>query len=173
MNDDCNRWYALFVKTGEEDQVKEHLLCKFDDGSLRIVVPKRKLLERKNGLWGHRIRTLFPGYILLNGRLGTKEYYLIKGTPGLIRALKDDEGPIDINQSEISIINRLTSSDEVIGSSELSIKDGKISVLSGPLLGLEELIESYNKRKGRVKVRLNFNGEPKVVELSVTRKEIL
>jgi hypothetical protein len=41
-------WYALFVLTGEEENVDKWLHYFFGN-ELRTVIPKRKLTERKQG----------------------------------------------------------------------------------------------------------------------------
>jgi transcriptional antiterminator NusG len=41
-------------------------------------------------------------------------------------------------------------------------------VIDGPLLGMDGLIEKIDKRKQRVKVRLQFLGEPRLVDLCVS-----
>ncbi|MGI6776587.1 MAG: antiterminator LoaP [Acetivibrionales bacterium] len=168
MYGNSDRWYALFVKTGEEDNVRDRLEYKLRGKGLRIVVPKRRIKEKKKGVWEHRLKSLFPGYILLNGQIGLEEYYLLKGVPGLLRILKDDYGPLEIEEKEISIIARLIRYDEIIGSSKVFIDNGKVVVVDGPLLGMEGHIQSIDKRKGRAKVRINFIGQPRLVDLSVS-----
>lgn len=163
-----NNWYALFVITGEEDNVKERLLYRLRDKNLKIVVPKRRLRERRNGIWETKIRTLFPGYVLINGCIGIDEYYTLKNVPGLIKILRDKSGLLHIDEEEIRIISRLICNNEIIEPSSVFIDGRRVAVIDGPLLGLEGLIESVDKRKGRVKVRLSFIGEPRLVELSVS-----
>ncbi|MCX7920942.1 MAG: antiterminator LoaP [Clostridia bacterium] len=167
-NNANDKWYAAFVLTGEEDNVKERLKYKFRDKNLRVLVPKRKLRERKNGIWENRVRTLLPGYVLLNGRIGIEEYYYLKGIPGLVRILSDKSEPLEINKDEISVISKLICNDEIVGTSNVLIDGSRVEVIDGPLLGLDGLIESIDKRKGRAKVRLNLLGEPRVVELSIS-----
>jgi len=161
------KWYALFVESGEEDHVKERLQYKLNNTGLRVFVPKRKIRERKNGKWGYKIRALFPGYVLLNGRLGIDEYYSIKGTPGIIRLLGDKNGPLEIRENEINVIGRLITDNDIIGISNVFVENGNVIVTDGPLLGMDGIIEAIDKRKGRVKVRLDFIGEQRLVELSV------
>ncbi len=162
-----DKWYALFVTTGEEDRVKERIHFRMKD-ELKALVPKRKMRERKEGKWEDRIRTLFPGYVLLKGQMSNNKYNLIKDIPGVIRLLRDNEGPQEIAQSEIGIIGRLTADNEIIGSSSVFVRGGEVVVIDGPLLGLEGYIQSLDKRKGRVKVVFNLMGEPRTVELSVS-----
>lgn len=161
-------WYALFVKTGEEDNVKDRLMFRIGDRGIRVVVPKRCIRERKQGIWENKIRTLFPGYILLSGNISYKEYDLFSNVPGVIRLLKDKNGPMEISRYEMSIINQLICNNDIIGYSSAYFEGGRIIITDGPLLGLEGYIVAVDKRKGRAKVRLNIMGQPRVVELSIS-----
>lgn len=161
------KWHAIFVETGKEDRVKEWLQIELKESNIRILVPKRKLRERKEGIWNEKVRILFPGYVLLNGDVSTSEYYKIRSTPGLIRVLQDGSGLLEIHESEIQIINKLVQDGDVIGTSGILLEGEKIIVMDGPLKGLDGLIEHLDRRKGRAKVRFNFIGEPRLVDLSI------
>lgn len=168
------KWYALFVMTGEEEKVKERLLYRFrgrDD--LRIVVPMRKIRERREGKWEVKLKTLFPGYVLYNGIMEISDYYNMKEVPGLLRVLKNEYEPLEICKEEIYVINRLMCNGEIIGVSTLYKSGDKIVVADGPLAGLEGLIESVDARKGRAKVRLNFIGESRLVDLAINMIQIV
>jgi len=160
-------WYALFVQTGKEDKVKEYIMKSFDS-NLRALVPKRKLKERKGGTWSYVIRTLFPGYVLLNGDIDEKKNNYYKDVPGVIKLLRNDYEPLKIEKHEIQIISRLICNDEIIGFSSVLIKGGSVVVVDGPLTSMEGLIVDINRRKARAKVRLNFMGEPRIVELGIS-----
>lgn len=161
------KWYVLFVATGEEDKVKERIYFRLKD-EIKALVPKRRMRERKEGKWEEKIRILFPGYVLLNGQMSNKEYNLLRDIPGVIRLLKDSNGPQVVAEQEIGLICRLTSDNEIIEHSNIYVLGKEIVVKDGPLLGLEGYIQSIDKRKGRAKVVLNLMGEPRAVELSVT-----
>lgn len=165
--EDSGKWYALFVLTGDEDKVKERLEYRFAHSKLNFIVPKRKLRERKEGKWEEKIRPIFPGYILVNGEIGMEEYYLFSGIPGLLRVLKDNCKPLEIPEEDVAVIKRLTGRGEIIDHSTVLLESGKVVVVDGPLLGLEGLIQSIDKRKGRAKVRLTFASEPRLVDLSI------
>ena len=162
-----DRWYSVFVKTGDEDNVRKRLEYRFTDRNFNVFVPKRMLRERKNGLWETKIRSLFPGYILMKGLLGCSEYYLTKNVPGLIRLLRDNTMFYEIVPDEMKILGKLICNGEIIGSSRILFKSGRVVVVDGPLLGLEGLIESVDKRKGRAKVKFNLIGELRLVDLAV------
>ena len=165
--DNKGKWYAGFVKTGDEDNVRKRLEYRFTGKDIHVFVPKRKLRERKNGLWETKIRSLFPGYVLINGLLGYDEYYLMKNIPGLITVLRDRSMFYEIVPDEMKILCSLICNSEIIGTSTILSDSGRIAVVEGPLVGLEGLIVSLNRRKGRVKVRLNFIGEERMVDLDM------
>lgn len=164
---DPNQWYAVFVKTGEENKVKERLEYRFDE-ELNILVPKRKLRERKGGVWSFNIRNLFPGYVLVNGYIDSETYYRFKNIPGLLKLLRAGHDPLRIDPGEMELIARLTFNGDIIGMSEILIENEKIRVVDGPLTSMEGLIESIDRRKGRAKVRMNFMGEERTIELGIT-----
>ena len=160
-------WYALFVMTGEEERVKERLQYRFQE-QFRIMVPKRKLRERKNGMWSYNTRVLFPGYVILEGSLDTEAYYRLKDVPGLLRLLKTGWEFASIEENEMLALSRLVCNGDEIGMSTVLMENGHVRVMDGPLCSMEGIIQQINARKGRAKVRLNFLGEERVVELGIS-----
>ena len=163
---DLDNWYALFCKTGDEENVKERLEYRLED-SFKVIVPKRRLRERRRGNWAFVTRALFPGYVLVQGNMDANEYYEFKGVPGLLKLIRTGADFAKIEPHEMEVLGRLICNDEIIGLSQLLVEGKNITVVDGPLVSLEGYIESINHRKGRAKVRLNFLGEPRSVELGV------
>lgn len=162
-----DRWYALFVLTGEEDKVKERLCYSLSD-EVKVLVPKRKLRERKNGKWFFITRVLFPGYVLLNGNIDIHDYYMMKRVPGILKFLRCGNDILEIDDSEIYLISKLIYNDEIIGVSNLLLEDGKVHVVDGPLVSMEGIIKRIDYRKGRAKVIISFLGEEKTVDLGIS-----
>lgn len=160
-------WYALFVETGQEDKVKQRVEYSLGS-SVKALVPKRKLKERKDGTWHEKIRVLFPGYVLLNGDIDLNNYHHMKQTPGLLRFLRTGYDLSQIEYNEISVLSRLIYNNEIIGFSSVLVENERVTVVDGPLSSMEGIIESINTRKGRAKVRLNFLGEERTVELGIS-----
>jgi len=166
--DESRQWHAVYVLTGNEDPVKEKIEYALGGFGVRAVVPKRRIVERKKGKWHERIRPLFPGYILLQGRIEVPAYYMLKTVPGLVRILKDNNCQLyRIYPEEIEIISRLMCNGDIIGTSLAFKKGDKVIITDGPLLNLEGLITSVDQRKGRARVRLNFLGDVRTIDLSV------
>jgi transcriptional antiterminator NusG len=162
-----SNWNALFVITGEEERVKERLLYRFHE-QFRIFVPKRKLRERKNGSWHFETRVLFPGYVVLQGNIDTKAYYNLKGVPGLVRLLRTGWEFANIEDHEINTLSRLICNGDEIGMSSALIENGNVRIIEGPLCTMEGMIQEINVRKGRAKVKLDFLGESRIIELGVS-----
>jgi transcriptional antiterminator NusG len=160
-------WYALFVVTGEEEKVKERLKFRFSD-EFKILVPRRRLKERRNGVWTYTAKTLFPGYILINGDSNKISGCDFNDIPKLIRPLKSGSDMLRIDQEEIAVLSRLICNSEIIDFSSILIERGKVKVIDGPLLSMEGIILSVDHRKGRAKIRLDFLGDERTVELGVS-----
>lgn len=161
-----DNWYAIFVYTGEEDKVKERLKFKLGD-KFRLVVPKRRLSERKDGKLNEAIRVIFPGYVLAQGDMTVYSYSLFKNVPGLVKILGDSKLPYRIEPYEMQILSNLITEDDIIGYSKLLIENGKVKVLDGPLMNLEGNIVSIDKRKRRAKILMNLCGNVCTVDLGV------
>lgn len=161
-----DNWYALFVETGQEDNVKERMNYRLNN-KLKLLVPKRKIRERKNGVCIEKIRVLFPGYVLLNGFIEVSDFEMFKNVPGLYKLLKSGYDPLKIDSYEMEVINKLVCNNEIIDTSNVLIEDGKVIVVDGPLLSLEGQVVSIDRRKGRAKVRLDFLGEDRTVDLGI------
>lgn len=159
------KWYAIFVETGREEEVQKYIELLFPNEDINTLVPKRKLIERKRGQTYESIKILIPGYVLVHTNMSDELYYGLKALPAVYRVLKDDSEPIPIREEEMSMILSLTRYGETIELSDVYKEGNQIKVLNGPLKGMEGIIEKFDHRKKRVKVRLEFLGEYKRVDL--------
>jgi transcriptional antiterminator NusG len=165
MNRDI-AWYALFVKTGQENMVKERLDYRFG-GSPAVMIPKKIIKERKNGKWYRRIKNLFPGYIFLHGVLDETAYKNLWRVPGLFKLLCTDREPVQIPENEIEVFRHLFDDEDTIQESDIFMAGDRVTVISGPLMALQGRIIKVNKRKGRARVLISFLGEERVIDLGV------
>lgn len=161
-----NNWYAAFVTTGDEDNVKARLDYKFSN-KIEVFVPKRILRERKNGNWHNVIRPMFPGYILIKGKIDLADFCEYKNIPNLLKLLHDENEILSIPEHEIDAISNLMNNGEIIGPSNVLEAGRNVQIIDGPLCGMEANILSINRRKGRAKVKIPFLGQDKIVELSI------
>jgi len=159
------KWYVLHVKTGKEVEVKNILLRDLPD--IKALVPQRILRERNDGVWKKVIRTLIPGYVFVKVFMDAAMFYKLTGTPSVIRILDNEKGPEPIPEDEMQIVYRLSGDGDPLGISEVFYEGGKITIVSGPLQGLEGQIVKIDPRRFRAKVNITLMGEPRIVELGV------
>jgi len=158
-------WYAVFVKTGKEDEVQQWLDFHFDNETLRSLVPKRRLKEKKTGKVYYVLKNLFPGYVFISTDMSLDKYKIIRGIPNLIRILNTGTYYSVIDREEMSVILNLVGDNTVIDYSKVFIENSVVIVRDGPLYGMEGIIRKINKHTNRVKVQLNFMGEPRLVDI--------
>lgn len=159
-------WYAVFVQTGHEEAVKRSLKDCLKDKAKPVIV-KRKLKERKKGMWTEVEKNLYPGYILVYGQLDKYDCKDINKINGAIKVLSDKDGPISIDKSEMTIIEKLIDIDGIIGYSTGIIKDDKVIITNGPLKHIQGLVKSVDKRKHRAKVKVQFLGEERLIDFGI------
>lgn len=140
-------WYAVFVKTGEENKVKQRLDYRFK-GNPSVLVPKKIIKERKHGKWYRRIRNLFPGYIFIHGVLDANNYKNLWQVPGLYKLLCTDREPVRIPRNEIEVFSHLFDKDDMIQESDIFMQGDKVVIVSGPLTALEEKYLRSTKERG-------------------------
>lgn len=162
-----DEWHCIFVVTGEEDKVRDRIKYRLQD-NLTVVVPKRKLRLRKGGIWKIETRVLFPGYVLINGKISSDIYYLLKDIPDALRLLRTGNSVASIDNREMAVLSKLICNSEEIGFSSVLMENGRVQVVDGPLFSLEGIIASIDQRKQRARVRLSFLGEERTVDLGIS-----
>ena len=161
-------WYAIFVKTGEEENVRQYFDYHFNQLDYKLFIPKKKINERKNGKVYCVVKTLFPGYVFIQMVMDIKLYYIIKYIPKVYKILNyTDEFYSKIDNEEMQMILNLTDDNNIIGYSKILVENSKIFIKSGPLKGLEGFIKKIDKKKSRLKIALNLMGTERIVELGI------
>lgn len=161
------KWYALQVISGKEERVQKLLKLAFDS-ELSCLIPKRKLYEKKNGIFSEVVRKLFPGYVFINTILQADSFHQIKRTPHVIRLLNHGGNYYTpIPEQEMVPILRLVGNDHIVESSKVYIENSKVIVMEGPLYGLEGIIKKVDKRKKRAKILLNLYDNIKFIDVSI------
>jgi transcriptional antiterminator NusG len=160
-------WYSLFVLTGKEEYVEEWLRLYFDELIMTILIPKRKLTERKQGKVRQVLKKMFPGYLLIHTEMNDQIYYAMERIPNLIRVLNSGEAYTPIPDKELECTLRLLDEKGIVDYSNVYVVNSKLVVKSGPLLGMEGLIKSVDKRKKRAKIMVPFMGLEKEIDVGI------
>jgi len=166
-------WYALFVETGKEEQVKKHIQNTIDPSSFGIsyelLIAKREVRERINDAFVTVAKKMFPGYILLETE-NILDFYLkvkSKRSEHLFGILRHGGYFKEIRLEEISNIIYMTDSDGVIGISDVFVENDRIIVTKGPLKNYDGFIKKIDRRRHRITTLFMFNGAKRFIDLSV------
>ncbi len=161
-------WYALFVRTGDENRVERYLNYHFEKSECTAIIPKSKLTERTKGKYYEVLKPLFPGYILINTIMNDHSYYIIRQIPKVYRILRQaEEYYTNINLEEMKPILKLIDEKSIIDYSKIFIENSRVFVKDGPLHGMEGIIKRVDKRKARATIALDFMGESRMIDLGV------
>ena len=159
-------WYALYTSGGTEEKAKSILEQQLP--TFEFLIFKRRLKERKNGQWHIVDRKMFPGYVLMKGMMTEEAWYDLKATDAKFQILKVEGEYQTLSNQEVKMLELLDQdASGLVDRSSLYIDGEKVIVTEGPLKGQEAMIVSVNKRKGRAKVKIDFCGNIRIVELGV------
>lgn len=156
-------WYVIHCFTGKEDEVRSKV--KGTD-IIKAIVPRRMMKERRKGVWRMIERVIFPGYVFVEAEMTPQAYYDIRCIPGVMRILGGTGRPQPLPEDEVSLLIKLAQDGEPLGLSEVFVEGEKVTVISGPLKGLEGKIVKLDARRFRAKVNISIIGQPRIVELA-------
>ncbi|UUZ86374.1 antiterminator LoaP [Paenibacillus sp. P26] len=151
-----------------------------------------KYPRKKDGKAYDAVKTLFPGYVFIKTTMNFSTYYQFKENPHIIRTLnylgrkdksfrtenspilhmdpgKPDESSFfkEIPKEEMMIVLKLIDDKEIIEYSQISLKESKVVVESGPLKGMESFIKKIDKHKKRAKVLMKMMGAEQMIDLGI------
>lgn len=164
-------WYVIFVESGFEEDVC-HFIDKlrikiYEDINFNLLVPKRKIYERKQGVRKEVIKRMFPGYVLVETDYIEEFYIRARGGPHILKFLKDNYNFLEVSIDEINQILKLVDNKGLINVSRGLVVNDRIHITEGPLLGREGIIKKLDKRKGRAKVEFIINCKSLLIDLGV------
>ncbi len=82
-------------------------------------------------------------------------------------AISPDSYVTEIRYDEIRRILELLDDQDNIGLSRVFVTNSKVSVIDGPLKGLEGIIKKINKRTSRAKIQISFLGNDHFVDVGI------
>lgn len=166
------KWYAIFVKSGKEEDIQKYLTSILIDKfsiDCKVIVPKRELMEYREGIKTKVHRLLFPGYVFLGIQAICAAYYIIKERwhSDIYRFLRDGSRFQEIQYHEIEMILKLMDSEGLIGTSEVFVEKEKVLIMAGPLTHYTGIVVKINARKGRAKIQLNFLNNNCLIDIGI------
>jgi len=172
-------WYAVHTYAGQEDRVKANLEQRIGsfgmkDRITRILIPKEKIAEVKNGKRRIYKRKFFPGYILVEAELDDESKYVIENTPGVNGFVGPRNSPIPLEEDEVGTIEYRMGLLEKKPKPGMVFEPGEnIRIANGPFTNFQGEIVEVNPQQQRLKVLVSIFGRETPVELEYVNVEKL
>jgi len=173
------RWYALHTYAGQEDRVKANLEQRIEsfgvkDKISRILIPKERIAEIRNGKRRIYKRKFFPGYILIEAELTDETKYVISNTPGVSGFVGPRSQPVSLDKKEIDNVEYRMGLLEKKPKPGVVFEIGEaIRITKGPFANFQGEITEVNPQQQRLKVLVLIFGRETPVELEYINVEKL
>ena len=173
------KWYALHTYAGQEDKVKANLKQRIEsfgmkDKISKMLIPKEKIAEVKDGKRRIYSRKFFPGYMLIEAELTDETKFVVSNTPGVSGFVGPNDQPIPLDEKEVKNI------EDRIGLLEKQPKPGivfdpgeTVRIVKGPFSNFQGEILEVNSHQQRLKVLVSIFGRETPVELEYVNVERL
>ncbi len=174
---DDRRWYVIHTYSGYENKVKtnlEHRIHSMDMGDkiFQVLVPTEEEIEIKNGKRHPVERKVYPGYVLVEMKMGDDSWYVVRNTPGVTSFVGMGTTPTPLSDGEVKAILRQIKLDAP--KYKVAFTKGEaVRVTDGPFTDLHGVVDEVNPERNKVKVLVSIFGRETPVELDFLQIEKL
>jgi transcriptional antiterminator NusG len=160
MAEDELAWYVIHAQTRKEREVETVLQRQGLETFLPMVTVPSRRRDRKVTL---RV-PLFPGYLFINARLNTKIIHKIIKAHYVFRLLGNGR-PAPILAAEVEAIETIVTGDSPYYPWRFLEKGKRVTIIEGPLAGVEGIILERREQKRRLVVNIDLFRRSVAVEL--------
>lgn len=166
-------WYVVQVRLGTEHNIRIQCNKKIPDTIMeRCFIPYYEEKKKQNGTWNTLQKVLFPGYIFMITEDVEKLFFHLKTIEGMTKLIGTGQDIIPLKEEEITFLKRFGGEEQIVSMSEGIIEGTQVIITSGPLMGMEGLIQKIDRHKRKAWLDLELFGRMQQVEvgLEITRK---
>jgi len=162
-------WYVIHTYSGYEEQVAENLNQRIEsmgmkDKIFKVLVPKEKQIEIKNGRRRTVEKKIYPGYVLVEMIVTDDSWYVVRNTPNVTGFIGLGVRPTPMSKEEIDRIQKRMGVEEP--KYKIEFKPGDlVRITDGPLKGFEAKVTEIDEDKGKIKVLVSMFGRETPVNL--------
>ncbi len=167
--DENKQWYAIHTYSGYEEKVAESIRQRAEsldmaDKIFKVLVPKEKMIEIKNGKRKIVEKRIFQGYVLVQMKLSEDAWYIVRNTPNVTGFVGTGIDPTPISEDELEKINKRMGLEQPKHKIDLQVGE-VVNIVDGPFKGFDGSINEIDETKGKLKVLVNMFGRETPVEL--------
>lgn len=167
-------WYVIQVTTGKEEQILK-MIKRYgvQEYVKECFIPKYERRKKYLGQWHQEETILFPGYIFIISENAGGLYLALKQIPQLTKLLGVGEKWTPMTKEDIAIIEALSGEERLVKCSEGYIVGSKVTITSGPLMGMEAMIRKIDRHKRMAWMEIEIFGRKTDIQagLEIIRKE--
>ena len=162
-------WYVIHTYSGYEEQVADNLNQRIEsmgmkDKIFKVLVPKEKQIEIKNGRRKTVEKKIYPGYVLVEIIVTDDSWYVVRNTPNVTGFIGLGVRPTPMSKEEIDRIQKRMGVEEP--KYKIEFKPGDlVRINDGPLKGFEAKVTEIDEDKGKIKVLVSMFGRETPVSL--------
>lgn len=157
------RWYVVQVERGRENTMARALSRVIPAGVLEepVFLPKYETQTKVAGTWFRTEKALLQGYLIAVSADSEGLEKAVSRTVEFARVLRTDDGPSPLSREEVELMGGLGRPGfrVVPVSRAFKSKDGKVTIIDGPLKGRESLIKSINRHKSTAYLEVDVCGQ--------------
>ncbi len=159
-------WYVMQVRTGREGETISMIRQYVADSSLgECFLPRYEQKKKYAGAWHIVQALLFPGYVFVETKEIEKFYMELKHVPELTKLLGTGEKWTSVIDEDLRVLERLLNEDRLVAMSTGYIEGDRVTIVDGPLEGLETVIRKIDRHKRTALVEMHMFG--RVQEVAV------
>ena len=155
-------WYAVYAQVRHESKVYSRLLAKSFDCLLPQMERWSKRRDRRKKIQG----PIFPGYLFVRASLDNYEQLKILQTPGVVRIVCSEDGPLPVPDSQMSSLITLLNNASVLTIHPYLHEGMRVKIVNGPLYGCEGILVRKKHEKSRLVVAIDIIQQAVSVELN-------
>jgi transcriptional antiterminator NusG len=162
-------WCAVHVRDGEEARTEafvEALLPKSLNARCFHLTRNRR--KKYGGQWQTIQERFLPGYVFIIADKPEEIYRELKKAPRPRLLFSREESISTLEEQEADFMDKIAGENGEIGISLVKVReDGAVSLLSGPLLQVEEKVRKVDLHKRIAEVEADFMGKRQVLYLGI------
>ena len=141
-------WYVIWTYTGREEKTKGYIE-QFVDPDLysRCAIPYMVKIEKRQGVRTRVEKLMFPSYVFVQTDRIDDFADALHRIPGLTVVLHTGDFFQPLSAHEEYVLSRLLGPTDVVDISTGFIAGDKVSITSGPLVGLEGHIKRIDRHR--------------------------
>ena len=154
-------WYAVYAQVHHESKVYSRLLAK----SFECLLPRLERWSRRRDRRKKIQVPIFPGYLFIRAVLDNYEQVRVLQTPGVVRIIRNKDGPLPIPDEQINSVITLLDHASVLTAHPYLQEGMRVRIANGPLYGCQGILVHKKHEKSRLVVAIDIIQQAVSVEL--------